>query len=113
MTLEVPSWTGETARALPYPLVFATVSGAHLYGFASIDSDLDVRAVHVLPAVEVVGHGEEFDDAFPRAGDLHGESDELQPQAEFGRRQPDVLHRGARVGADAQEGRRSQLLDRR
>lgn len=55
MTLEVPWWAGETARALPYPLVFATVSGAHLYGFASVDSDLDLRAVHVLPAAEVVG----------------------------------------------------------
>jgi predicted nucleotidyltransferase len=55
MTLDVPSWAGETARALPYPLVFATVSGAHLYGFASVDSDLDLRAVHVLPAAEVVG----------------------------------------------------------
>jgi predicted nucleotidyltransferase len=39
----------------PYPLVFATVSGAHLYGFASPDSDYDLRGVHVLPAREVVG----------------------------------------------------------
>jgi uncharacterized protein len=28
----------------PYPLVFATVSGAHLYGFPSPDSDFDLRA---------------------------------------------------------------------
>jgi predicted nucleotidyltransferase len=55
MTLEVPSWAGETARMLPYPLLFATVSGAHLYGFASIDSDLDLRGAHLLPAAEVVG----------------------------------------------------------
>lgn len=39
----------------PYPLVFATVSGAHLYGFPSPDSDYDIRGVHVLPAAEVVG----------------------------------------------------------
>jgi uncharacterized protein len=39
----------------PYPLLFATVSGAHLYGFKSPDSDYDVRGVHVLPAREVVG----------------------------------------------------------
>ncbi|MEO3784588.1 nucleotidyltransferase domain-containing protein [Actinocorallia sp. B10E7] len=39
----------------PYPRVFATVSGAHLYGFPSEDSDLDLRGVHVLPAEEVVG----------------------------------------------------------
>lgn len=40
--------------AQPYPLVFATISGAHLYGFASPDSDYDVRGVHILPAREVV-----------------------------------------------------------
>lgn len=39
----------------PYPLVFATISGAHLYGFPSDDSDYDLRGVHVLPANEVVG----------------------------------------------------------
>ncbi len=39
----------------PYPLLFATVSGAHLYGFPSPDSDYDLRGVHVLPAAEVVG----------------------------------------------------------
>jgi predicted nucleotidyltransferase len=36
-------------------LVFATVSGAHLYGFASPDSDYDLRGVHVLPLREVIG----------------------------------------------------------
>jgi uncharacterized protein len=39
----------------PYPLLFATVSGAHLYGFPSPDSDYDLRGVHVLPAREVLG----------------------------------------------------------
>lgn len=39
----------------PYPLVFATVSGAHLYGFASPDSDYDLRGCHVLSVKEVVG----------------------------------------------------------
>lgn len=39
----------------PYPLLFATVSGAHLYGFPSPDSDYDLRGVHVLPLPEVVG----------------------------------------------------------
>lgn len=33
----------------PYPVVFATLSGAHLYGFASPQSDVDVRGCHVLP----------------------------------------------------------------
>ncbi|MFI1991885.1 DNA polymerase beta superfamily protein [Actinoplanes sp. NPDC020271] len=59
MTIAVPEWAADVARQLPYPLVFCTVSGAHLYGFASVDSDLDLRASHVLPAAEVVGlrHG--------------------------------------------------------
>jgi hypothetical protein len=36
-------------------MIFVTVSGAHLYGFPSPDSDYDLRGVHVLPACEVVG----------------------------------------------------------
>src|SRR5262245_54859165 len=39
----------------PYPLVFATISGAHLYGFPSPDSDYDLRGVHQLPLKDVVG----------------------------------------------------------
>lgn len=39
----------------PYPLLFATVSGAHLYGFPSPDSDHDLRGAHILPAHEVLG----------------------------------------------------------
>jgi len=41
--------------AHPYPLVFATISGAHLYGFPSADSDFDLRGVHLLPLEQVVG----------------------------------------------------------
>lgn len=51
-----------TARGLlsrvydrPYPLLFVTVSGAHLYGFPSPDSDYDLRGSHILPAREVLG----------------------------------------------------------
>jgi predicted nucleotidyltransferase len=43
------------AAAQPYSLLFATVSGAHLYGFPSPDSDYDLRGVHVLPPERVVG----------------------------------------------------------
>jgi uncharacterized protein len=43
------------ARQHPYPLLFVTISGAHLYGFPSRDSDYDLRGVHVLPVREVVG----------------------------------------------------------
>lgn len=39
----------------PYRLLFVTVSGAHLYGFESPDSDYDLRGVHLLPLEEVVG----------------------------------------------------------
>ncbi|MEU1406325.1 nucleotidyltransferase domain-containing protein [Streptomyces sp. NPDC005728] len=39
----------------PDPLLFATVSGAHLYGFPSQDSDLDLRGAHLLPAADLVG----------------------------------------------------------
>jgi hypothetical protein len=41
--------------AQPYPLLFATLSGAHLYGFPSPDSDYDLRGSYVLPLPEVVG----------------------------------------------------------
>ncbi|MEN3943645.1 nucleotidyltransferase domain-containing protein [Prosthecobacter sp. SYSU 5D2] len=41
--------------AQPYPLLFATISGAHLYGFPSPDSDVDLRGAHVLPLKEVLG----------------------------------------------------------
>ncbi|HEV2666333.1 MAG TPA: nucleotidyltransferase domain-containing protein, partial [Blastocatellia bacterium] len=41
--------------AQPYPVLFATISGAHLYGFPSPDSDYDLRGVHILPVREVVG----------------------------------------------------------
>jgi hypothetical protein len=43
------------ADAQPHPLLFVTISGAHLYGFSSPDSDFDVRGAHVLPVEAVVG----------------------------------------------------------
>lgn len=55
VSIEIPNEVSSAAREHPYPLLFATVSGAHLYGFASADSDWDLRGVHVLPAQEVVG----------------------------------------------------------
>jgi predicted nucleotidyltransferase len=42
-------------RNHPYPLLFVTISGAHLYGFPSPDSDYDLRGVHVLPLENVLG----------------------------------------------------------
>ncbi|WP_018656764.1 nucleotidyltransferase domain-containing protein [Actinomadura flavalba] len=43
------------AELHPYPRAFVTVSGAHLYGFPSADSDVDLRGVHLLPLEELVG----------------------------------------------------------
>ncbi|MBP2705855.1 nucleotidyltransferase domain-containing protein [Microbispora sp. RL4-1S] len=55
MTAVLPGWLGEIPGGQPHPLGFATVSGAHLYGFPSDDSDVDLRGVHVLPLEEIVG----------------------------------------------------------
>jgi uncharacterized protein len=41
----------------PHPLAFVTVSGSHLYGFSSPDSDWDLRGVHAVPAATVLGLG--------------------------------------------------------
>jgi predicted nucleotidyltransferase len=52
--------------AQPHPLLFATISGAHLYGFPSADSDFDLRGAHVLPLEQVVGlevHDETLQDS--------------------------------------------------
>ena len=38
----------ELAKVKGSPL-FITISGAHLYGFASPDSDFDVRGCHLMP----------------------------------------------------------------
>src|SRR4051794_4456996 len=43
------------ARARPIAPLFVTVSGAHLYGFPSPDSDVDLRGCHLAPLRDVVG----------------------------------------------------------
>jgi predicted nucleotidyltransferase len=50
-----------------HPLVFATVSGAHLYGFPSPDSDYDLRGTHAIPTAEALGLKPE-DDTLESAG---------------------------------------------
>ena len=61
MDVEFPEIVRATIAQHSYPLLFATISGAHLYGFPSRDSDYDLRGVHVLPLDQVVGldRGEE------------------------------------------------------
>jgi hypothetical protein len=57
--MELPTNISETLsreiRTHPHPLLFVTISGAHLYGFPSEDSDYDLRGVHILPPAEVMG----------------------------------------------------------
>ncbi len=55
VTTEALERLKQEAARHPYPLVFATISGAHLYGFPSPDSDFDLRGCHLLPLREVVG----------------------------------------------------------
>lgn len=52
--IDVPEQVLTTIETHPYPLVFTALSGAHLYGFASKDSDWDVRGSHCLPLEEVI-----------------------------------------------------------
>jgi len=42
-------------EGLDFHPLFVTVSGAHLYGFPSSDSDVDLRGCHQLPLRDVVG----------------------------------------------------------
>jgi len=42
-------------KVQPHPLIFVTISGAHLYGFPSRDSDFDLRGAHVAPARQILG----------------------------------------------------------
>src|ERR1700683_3280644 len=52
--LDVESLQGLVSQ-LAYPPLFVTVSGAHLYGFPSADSDVDLRGCHRLPLEKVIG----------------------------------------------------------
>ena len=59
MTQDAPNFVPDPRVAQqvaehPFPLLFATISGAHLYGFPSPDSDFDIRGAHVIPLPEAV-----------------------------------------------------------
>src|ERR1700722_2702855 len=53
--MNVMSLLKKQVKQHPYPLLFATISGAPLYRFPSPDSDYDLRGVHLLPLTDVVG----------------------------------------------------------
>ncbi|MCP5303447.1 MAG: nucleotidyltransferase domain-containing protein [Pseudomonadales bacterium] len=55
----------------PHRLLFATISGAHLYGFPSPDSDYDLRGVHILPLSEIVGLDDPVE-TIEASGDVDG-----------------------------------------
>lgn len=61
MTIPIPQQVRDAANNSPHPLLFATVSGAHLYGFPSPDSDWDLRGVHILPLRDMIGLGKRED----------------------------------------------------
>jgi predicted nucleotidyltransferase len=52
--IDLDLWQSYVATLDVQPL-FVTVSGAHLYGFESPDSDVDLRGCHVLPLADVIG----------------------------------------------------------
>lgn len=52
--MNIDSRIAAYAKSHPFPLLFATISGAHLYGFPSADSDYDLRGIHVLPLNHVL-----------------------------------------------------------
>ncbi len=73
--LDIPALK-DLVRKVDYDPLFVTVSGAHLYGFPSPDSDVDLRGCHRLPLRDLVGL-----DAPPQTiepeFDLHGTEVEL------------------------------------
>jgi predicted nucleotidyltransferase len=50
-----PDTRQRAAKSAVLRPLFVTVSGAHLYGFPSPDSDIDLRGCHQLPLASVVG----------------------------------------------------------
>jgi hypothetical protein len=66
----------EQLHTVQYAPLFVTVSGAHLYGFPSPDSDVDLRGTHLLPLPEVVGLHQPVE-TLERPFDLRGQLIEL------------------------------------
>jgi len=68
--LDMEKWKAYV-ESLDYDPRFVTVSGAHLYGFPSPDSDVDLRGCHQLPLRAVVGLGTP-QETFERSGFHNG-----------------------------------------
>ena len=54
MALENENLRSIVEKLGPARPLFVTISGAHLYGFPSRDSDVDLRGAHVLPLDSVI-----------------------------------------------------------
>jgi predicted nucleotidyltransferase len=52
--LDIPMWSAYVDSLDVDPL-FVTISGAHIYGFPSPDSDVDLRGSHQLRLAKIVG----------------------------------------------------------
>ncbi len=63
-------------RSQPYPLAFVTLSGSHLYGFPSADSDFDLRGMHVTPPNVVLGL-DDYRETAEAKTEIDGFEDEL------------------------------------
>jgi uncharacterized protein len=48
-------WLAREAGQHPYAVFFAVLSGAHMYGFPSGDSDFDIRGAHVVALEDAIG----------------------------------------------------------
>lgn len=53
MTIEIERWK-RYVDTLDFEPLFVTVSGAHIYGFPSPNSDVDLRGCHCLPLEKIV-----------------------------------------------------------
>ena len=95
------------AEKLDYRPLFVTVSGAHLYGFPSADSDVDLRGCHQLPLRRPGGAGPAESDAgaqdrLRRHGGRVGQPRGWQVPAAAGAKQR--LHPGADLFPDRGPG---------
>ena len=69
-TTKLPELSAQVCEH-PYPLLFATISGAHIYGFPSANSDYDLRGAHCLPLDTILGlriHHETIENSNVRNG---------------------------------------------
>jgi predicted nucleotidyltransferase len=53
--MNFPAALENALKSQTYPMVFATVCGAHLAGLSAVDSPYEIRGAHILPAEKVLG----------------------------------------------------------